>query len=158
MALVMTGARGAVKLSGEIVAFVAGVSVTHENKLDEIPELDRLEVAEYAESGHRCSVSINTIKLAPDAQISGQKVANDGRAYNLDFEADLRQILLQPEMIIEIVDEVPVKDENGNVIDFVETAVYVAFGAKFEGGSGQLDARGMWQGTWNFKCRRGVGI
>jgi hypothetical protein len=158
MSLVITGAKAFIKLSGEALAFAAGVSVTHENKLEEIPELDRLEVAEYAENGHRCSISISSIKLASTAEIGGTKIANNAQFYNLDFADDLRQILLQPEIIIEIVEAVPVRDGNGKIVDFSEKAIYVAYGCKFEGGTGQLDARGIWQGTWNFKCRRGVGI
>lgn len=158
MALVITGARGYVKLSGEAVAFVSGVNVTIENRLEEIPELDKLEVAEYAENGHRCTVSLNTIKLATDAQLGGTKISNSATLYGFDPAEDLRQILLQPEIIIEIVDAIPVLDGNGAVVDFTENAIFVAFGARFEGGTGQLDARGIWQGTWNFKCRRGVGI
>jgi hypothetical protein len=158
MALVITGARGYVKLSGEAVAFVTGVNVTIENKLEEIPELDKLEVAEYAENGHRCSVSLNTIKLASDATFADTKISNSGTMYGFDPAEDLRQILLQPEIMIEIVDALPVRDGKGNIVDFTETPIFIAYGAKFEGGTGQLDARGIWQGTWNFKCRRGVGI
>lgn len=175
MALVITGAKAFIRISGEVLAFASGVSVTHENRLEEIPELDRLEVAEYAENGHRCSISITSLKLAADAGVS-----NSGHDFNLDFDVnkhkyqkvgaaagglftptkdtpqnfkkldsgDINQILLQPEMIIEIVEDVGSS----------EATIYIGYGAKFEGGTGQLDARGIWQGNWNFKCRRGVGI
>lgn len=153
MSLVITGARGLVKLSGDVVLFAGGISVTHENRLKEIPQLDNLEVAEYAESGHRCSVTINSFKLASDASIGGNPISNSAASFSMDYESDLRQILLQGEMIIEIVDEVT--DSNGNIN---EVATYTAFGAKFDGGTGQMDARGIWNGVWNFKARRGTGI
>lgn len=191
MAIVVTGAKAFIRISGEYLAFASGVSVSHENRLEEIAQLDSLEVAEYAENGHRCTVTINTIKLAADASIGGTGVSNSGHDYGLDFDinkhnyqkvgasgalpksslskdtpanfkklqsGDINQILLQPEMIIEIVESVDVKDANGRLVDVTDALVYLAEGAKFEGGSGQLDSRGFWQGSWTFKCRRGTGI
>lgn len=158
MALVITGAKAIVKISGETLAFVTGVSVNQENRLEEIAELDKLEVAEYAENGHRCSITVNTIKLAGDANLGGTAISNIAQSISQDFADDLRKILLQPEMIIEVVETVPVLDGQGNIVDFTENAIYIGYGAKFEGGTGQLDARGVWQGNWTFKCRRGVGI
>jgi len=35
---------------------------------------------------------------------------------------------------------------------------YEMSGVKFSGGSGTLDARGVWQGTWNFQGIRGKGL
>lgn len=153
MAQVITGAKAYIKLSGDLIAFAAGVSVTHENRLEEIPQLDDLEVAEYAENGHRCSVNITSIKLASNASQQ-----NNAASFNLDFNGDIKQILLQGEMIIEIVEAVPTKDASGQITSYSEVGIYTAFGAKFEGGSGQLDARGIWQGAWSFKARRGFGI
>lgn len=158
MALVITGARALIKLSGDVVLFAGGVSVTHENRLEEIPQLDSLEVAEYAESGHRCTLVINTFKLASDAKIGTTKIANSASNFFLDDHNDLKAILLQPEMIIEIVDSVPVRDSKGNIVDYTEVATYKATGAKFEGGTGQVDSRGVWNGVWNFKAKRGTGI
>lgn len=158
MALIVTGARALIKLGGDVFIFAAGVSVTHENRLEEIPQLDMMEVGEYAENGHRCEISINSFKLAPDASIGGQPLANNGNQFLFDDPIELKKILLQPEFIIEVVDTTPVRDGSGNITDYSETAIYVGYGAKFAGGTGQLDARGVWQGNWNFKCRRGTGI
>lgn len=158
MATVITGARALIKLSGDVVAFAAGVSVTHENRLDEIAQLDDIIVGEYAENGHRCSVSIDMFKLTSDAQIGGQSIANSANFYGLNPEDDIKKLLLQPEIIIEIVDEVPVRDANNNIIDYNQAAIYTAYGAKFEGGDGAMDARGVWRGRWNFKARYGVGF
>lgn len=158
MARVITGAKAFVRLSGELVAFATGVSVTQEHRLEEIPQLDNLEVAEYAENGHRCSITLNSIKLASDATLGDRKIANSARFFGMDPEDDIRTLLLQPEMIIEIVESIDVKDAQGQVVDVQEAPIYLAEGCKFEGGSGQVDARGVWTGTWTFKCRRGRGI
>lgn len=158
MANVITGARAFIKLSGDIIAFATGVNVTHEIRLEEIAQLDSLEVAEYAENGHRCGISISSIKLASDASFSGQSIGNAAFQYGLDDPSELKSILLQPEMIIEIVEPVPVRDGQNRIVDYNEVSIYTAFGCKFEGGTGQLDARGVWQGSWNFKGRRGTGI
>lgn len=159
MALIITGARALVKLSGEVILFAGGVSVTHENRLKEIPQLDDLEVAEFAEQGHRCEVTVTTFKLASDASVTGgTKIANSASNFSLDNPTDLKNILLQPEIIIEIIDEVPVRNSAGNITDYMETAIYTAFGSKFAGGSGSVDARGIWTGSWTFKAKRGTGI
>lgn len=158
MANVVTGAKAFIKISGELVAFATGVSITHENRLEEIPQLDSLEVAEYAENGHRCTITLTTIKLASNASVGGQAISNSARDYALDDPKDPKSILLQPETIIEVIEAVPVRDGSGRIVDFQETPIYVGYGCKFEGGSGQLDARGIWQGSWSFKCRRGTGI
>jgi hypothetical protein len=186
MALVVTGAKALIKLSGEVLAFATGVSVDHDNNLEEIPQLDSLEIAEYAENGHRCTISITTIKLAANASLGGNGVSNTATDYGFDYDiarhnfdqtksiasaatgvpndykklksGDINQILLQPELIIEIVEIVPVLDRSGKILDYTEAAIYTGFGAKFAGGNGQIDARGIWQGRWSFKCRRGVGI
>lgn len=159
MAAVITGAKAYLKLSGDVLAFCSGVSVSHDNNLKEIPQLDDLEVAEYAEIGHRCAITVNSIKLASNAQFGGQKVTNSAASFGMDHpNGELKQILLQPEIIIEVVESVGVYDSNGNLVDLQESPIYIGYGSKFAGGSGQVDARGIWQGTWNFKCKRGVGI
>jgi hypothetical protein len=158
MAAVITGARANIKLGGDTVAFAAGVSVTHENRLEEIPQLDNLQIIEYAENGHRCSVTLNFIKLAPDASVSGQSVSNNAADYSLDSLKDPKSILLQPELIIEIVDSTPVRNSQGQITSYRETPIYTAYGCKFAGGTGQLNARGVWEGTWNFRARQGFGI
>lgn len=149
MSLVISGAKAVIRLAGAPFAFAAGVSVTHENRLEEIPQLDNLEVAEYAENGHRCAVTLNSIKLSSDAAINGQAIANNASSWGFDDPSELKKILLQPEFIFEIMETLPSGEE---------VPTYIAYGAKFEGGSGTLDARGVWQGSWTFKCRRGTGI
>lgn len=158
MATVITGARARITLSGDTIAFASGVSITHENRLEEIPQLDNLQILEFAENGHRVSVSINFMKLTSDASVGGQSISNNASDYGLDSIKDPKSILLQPELIIEVVDSVPTRNSAGKITGYTDVPIYTAFGCKFAGGSGQLGARGVWEGTWNFRARYGTGI
>ncbi len=135
MAKVFSGAKGALKINGTKVAFVGSINITEENTLTDIDVLDQLEVAEHAETGHKVSATVNLFKI-------------DGNsAAQLGIRPDnLRDILSQPELTLEVYNSVD---------DRVE---YEMSGVKFEGGSGALDARGVWQGTWNLKARIGKGL
>ena len=150
MALVITGANAKIRYNGDLFAFASGVSVDHEDRLEEIPQLDSLQVAEYAENGHRCTITVNFFKLAPDAvDASGNPIANNASGLGLDDLSDLRVLLLQPLGLIEIVAD----DAAGQ-----ERTIYVGHGAKFQGGNGTCDSRGVWAGSFIWKCLRGVGI
>lgn len=135
MSRVFTGAKAIIKINSEPVAWVSSINVTIENRLEEIPQIDDLLVAEYAENGHRASATISSFKT----------VTNTIESLGLD-PRDYKNILILPELVIEIFNS--------------DTEIIAASleGVKFEGGSGQLDARGVWQGTWRFKARRCRGI
>ena len=142
MAVIATGAKARIIIKtsdqGNIpIAFAASISISHENHLEEIPQLDSLEVAEYAENGHRCSFTVGFFKL----------LEIDSTTYFFD-SSDLTTLLIQPELEFEVISE-----ENGE-----EVILYTMRGVKFEGGSGQVSAEGIWEGEWNFKARRGIGI
>lgn len=135
MSEVLTGSKASLKLNGVKVAFVGGVQVTEENTLTDIDVLDQLEVAEHAETAHKVSFSCNLFKTASNtAQSLGLSPNN------------LRDQLSQGELTMEIYNSVE---------DRIE---YTVSGVKWEGGSGNVDARGVWQGTWNFKGRIGRGL
>lgn len=135
MSKVLTGSKAALKLNGVKVAFVGSVTINEENTLTDIDVLDQLEVAEHAETGHKVSFTCNLFK------IDGNSVSQ------LGIRPDaISDILTQPELTMELFNSVE---------DRVE---YTISGVKFEGGSGTLDARGVWQGTWNFKGRVGAGL
>lgn len=160
MAQVITGAKAMIvfDVGGQIVpiAFAGSVTVTHENKLEEIPQLDNLTVAEYAENGHRCSITINYFKsITTNPQNPSEVSIFDARSLGLDFDNDPRRILLVPELIFYVMDGSALGAEG---IANPNQVYYTAYGCKFEGGSGSIDARGVWQGVWNFKARYGVGI
>lgn len=135
MSRVFTGSKGSLKLNGVKVAFVGSVNINEENTLTDVDVIDQLEVAEHAETGHKCSFSCNLFK------IDGNTAQQLGLSPN-----DIREILSQPELTMELYNSVD---------DRVE---YTMSGVKWEGGSGSLDARGVWQGTWNFKGRIGRGL
>jgi len=135
MSKVLTGSKAALKINGVKVAFIGSVSINEENTLTDIDVIDQLEVAELAETAHKVSFSCNLFK------IDGNSISQ------LGIQPDnLREILTQPELTMELYNSIE---------DRVE---YTISGVKWEGGSGTLDARGVWQGTWNFKGRIGRGM
>lgn len=135
MSKVLTGSKAALKLNGVKIGFVGSVSINEENTLTDIDVIDQLEVAELAETAHKISFTCNLFK------IDGNSIAQLGIQPN-----NLRDIMTQPELTMELYNSVE---------DRVE---YTISGVKWEGGSGALDARGVWQGTWNFKGRIGRGM
>lgn len=135
MSKVLTGSKAALKLNGVKVAFVGSVTVNEDNTLTDIDVIDQLEVAEHAETAHKVSFTCNLFK------IDGNSVSQLGIRPD-----NIRDILTQPELTMELYNSVE---------DRVE---YTISGVKFEGGSGSVDARGVWQGTWNFKGRIGSGL
>lgn len=135
MSKVLTGSKAALKLNGIKVGFVGSVNINEENTLTDIDVLDQLEVAEHAETGHKVGFSCNLFK------IDGNAAKQLGLAPD-----DLREIMTQPELVMELYNSVDDRTE------------YVMTGVKWEGGSGSIDARGVWQGTWNFKGRIGRGL
>jgi hypothetical protein len=135
MSKVFTGSKASLKLNGAKVAFVGSVNINHENTLTDIDVLDQLDVAEHAETGHKVSFTCNLFKVDENA----------ASLLGLD-PANLDDILSQPELTMEVFDRVGDKVQ------------YTMSGVKWEGGSGSVDARGVWQGVWNFKGRRGRGL
>lgn len=135
MSKVLTGSKGALKINGVKIGFVGSVSIQEENTLTDIDVLDQLEVAEHAETGHKVSFSCNLFKIEGNS-VSALGIQPD----------NLRDIMTQPELTMELY----------NSID--ERVEYTISGVKWEGGSGSLDARGVWNGTWNFKGRIGRGM
>jgi hypothetical protein len=135
MSKVLTGSKAALKINGVKVGYVGGVNINEDNTLTDIDVLDQLEVAEHAETAHKVSFSCNMFK------IDGNASAQLGIA-----PSQIRDILTQPELTMELYNTVE---------DRIE---YTISGVKWEGGSGSVDARGVWQGTWNFKGRIGRGM
>jgi hypothetical protein len=135
MSKVLTGSKGAVKINGVKIAYVGGVDITEENTLTDIDVLDQLEVAELAETGHKVSFTCQVFK------VNGQATADLGIA-----PSNLQDILTQPELTMELFNSVE------GIVSYTIT------GVKWAGGSGTLDARGVWQGRWEFKGRVGRGM
>lgn len=135
MSKVLTGSKASIKVNGVKVAFAADVNINQDDQLTDIDVLDQLEVAELAETGHKVSLTINLFKVDENA----------AKNFGLDPD-DINDVLSQPDLTIEVFNRIANKVE------------YVVSGAKFAGGSGSLNARGVWQGTWNFRGVRGRGL
>ena len=135
MSKVLTGSKAALKLNGVKVGFVGSVQINEENTLTDVDVIDQLEVAEHAETGHKISFTCNLFK------IDGNTISQLGIQPD-----DIKAIMTQPELTMELYNTVEDRTE------------YTISGVKWEGGSGSLDARGVWQGTWNFKGRIGRGL
>lgn len=135
MSQVFSGSKGALKINGVKVGFVGSVQVTEDNELTDIDVMDQLEVAEHAETSHKVSFTCNLFK------IDGNSVSQLGIRPD-----NIRDIMTQPELTMELYNSID---------DRVE---YTISGVKWAGGSGSVDARGVWQGTWNFKGRIGSGL
>ena len=138
MAQIFTGAKAVVRINNTDIAFASGVNVNQENTLTDVDILGQLEVAELAETGHRVTFSVNYFKIVnPELAETAQQIGIEQAVL-----ADMRD---QDEFDISIF------DNNNNEI-------YKMSGVKFEGGSGTVDARGLWQGTWNFRAKTGLGL
>ena len=135
MSKVFTGSKGSLKINGVKIAFVGGLNITEDNTLTDVDVIDQLEVAEHAETAHKVSFTVNQFKIDGN---SAQQVGVS--------PTQIRDILSQPELTMEVFNSIDDKVE------------YTVSGVKWEGGSGSLDARGVWQGTWNFKGRTGRGL
>ena len=135
MSKVLSGSKASVKLNGVKIAYASGVNITHENTLTDIDVLDQVEVAEHAETAHKVSFSVNLFKVDENA----------ASLFGLDPD-DINDILSQPELTFEVYNRISDKVE------------YEVSGVKFGGGTGSVDARGVWAGVWNFKGRRGKGL
>lgn len=135
MSKVLTGSKAALKINGVKVGYVGGVNIDETNELTDIDVLDQLEVAELAETSHKVSFSCNMFK------IDGNSTTQLGIS-----PSDIKAILTQPELTMELY----------NTVD--DRVEYTISGVKWGGGSGSVDARGVWQGSWNFKGRIGRGM
>lgn len=150
MSQVITGARGHVKINGQIVGFVGGVNVTIEDTLTDVDVIGQLDVGDLAETAHKCNFSINHFKPT-DGSNSAATLGFDTSATNAAgavAAGNVNTMRNQTEFSVDIV-----RDEDAG-----ETVFFALRGCKSEGGTGQMDARGIWQGTWNFKARQGFGL
>jgi hypothetical protein len=139
MSQVLTGSKAILRINGTPVAFVGGLNINQENTLTDIDVIGQLEVAEHAETGHKVNFSVNYFKVVNPA------IAGTAQQIGIE-QALLSGMRNQAEALVEVVD-----DTTGQVI-------YTLEGVKFEGGSGSVNARDVWQGTWNFKARYGAGL
>jgi hypothetical protein len=133
MSETLSGAKGVLKINGTEVAFVSGVSVDISNTLTDIEVIGQLETQELVETGHKASATINVYKTASNnvAAVFGNDVG------------DLEAIIRQGSAILEVYNQVD---------DRLECVIQ---GVKFESGSGTMDARGVWTGSWTLRGIKG---
>lgn len=148
MAQIMTGARGTVLVDNIKVGFVSGVNVNVEYTLTDVDVLGQLDVGALAETGHKCSGSINFFKVVIPASVDTTAAVNPGVS-----SAEILGITSDdlPSMRDRKAFTIAISDEVGNEVFRME-------GCKIEGGTGAMDARGVWQGTWNFRAQKGYKI
>lgn len=135
MSKVLTGSKAALKINGQKIAYVGGVQINEDNALTDIDVLDQLEVAEQAETGHKVNWSCTVFK------IDGNATAQLGIS-----PTNIRDIMSQPELTMEIYNDVDGRVE------------YTVSGSKWKGGSGSLNARGVFEGNWSWGGRIGRGL
>lgn len=151
MSQVMTGARGHVKINGKIVGFASGINVTVEDTLTDVDVMGQIDVGDLAETAHKCNFSINLFKNVDGSNSAAfigidtsHSVAAGGAVSTGDVQTMRNQVYFDVDVV---------RDEGNN-----EVAFFALRNCKWEGGTGQMDARGIWQGTWNFKAKRGFGL
>lgn len=154
MSQVLTGARGRVRINNRVVGFVGGVNVNVENTLSDVDIMGQMEVGDLAETAHKCTFSINLFKALSDAGVAsgsakGEFIPNTAVAVGIDTSSQANGVLpMRDQAFFDVI----IED------DQTDQPVFILEKCKWEGGSGSMDARGIWQGTWNFKCVRGYGL
>ncbi len=157
MSQVFVGARAQFKISGAVVALASSVNVTVENTLTDVDVLGMLEVADLAETAHKCNFSVNVFKpITSGTSFNGQGAAKNAAGAGIDSsysntpdgvaDGSINDLFRDAGFDCEIVDEI------------TKEIVFKMSGCKYQGGSGSVDARGIWTGTWNFKAIRGIGV
>jgi hypothetical protein len=130
--LVYTGARAIFKLKGEKVAVATGVDVGSNIAYDPVRTLDLLEVYEFAEAQYNATLSCTTVKV----------IGSSPTQLGFFPKIDLMSILLQPELVAELYDNV-----TGQL-------VCVAEGVKPENNTFNVTAGAVVANNLTFVCKR----
>jgi hypothetical protein len=130
--MIYTGARAIFKLAGQSVATATGVDVSSNIAYDPVRVLDMLEVYEFAETQYNASMSCSTVKMI------------GASATQLGFfpHVDLMSILLQPELVAELYDNV------------TRQLVCVVEGVKPENNTFSVNAGQVVANNLTFVCKR----
>lgn len=176
----MTGARGLLKIDGKPVGIMGGINITVEHTLSDVDVLGKIQVGDLAETGHKCNFTVNYFKFFdfdgmqekvekavtdPNTQATFDDTNPYKPAQLLGIESGTVDGLKSRKLFtVEIVDVgldnvYGAKDAEGKPLTTTEdkSVVMKMVDCKLEGGSGQMDARGIWQGTWNFRAMECVG-
>lgn len=151
MSQVLTGARGRVRINNKIVGFISGVNVNREFTLTDVEIMGQIESGDLAETGHKCSFSINAFKAVSDqgtasSSAKGEFIPNSAAAVGIDKSSQAAGVKpMRDQAYFDVI----IED------DQTDKPVFIMERCKLESGSGSMDARGVWQGSWNFKALRG---
>lgn len=147
MAQIFTGARGRVKIKDTVIGFCGGINITAEFTLADVDVLGQLETADLAEVGHKANFSINTFKAFTDVPEGASALTPQQSAFAIGIDTSSPATGVGSMRSQAYFDVIIEDSETGAVVATLERC-------KYEGGTGQMDARGVWQGTWNFRCTR----
>ena len=141
---VLTGGRARVKIGTKTVGYVSGVSVNVDESTVDIEVLDEVTKKEFAHVRHDVDFSINYFRVSSTA---------DNTLIGLGISSDnVTDVLKRATFDCEFIDTGTNTDnpESKTVVKLLDCA--------FQGGSGSVDARGVWSGSMNFKAREAKGL
>lgn len=120
------------KVNGVKVAYASGINITEDDTVLDIDVLDQIYVAELPYVAHKVNFTVNIFKVDSNAAESlGLRPSN--------IDAILSQATLTCEVFDRITNEV----------------LYQMQGVVWTGGTGTVEARNVWTGTWNFRAQIG---
>lgn len=131
-------------IGGAPVAYATGINITEDDSVTDIDVIDQLQVAELAYITHKVSFSVNLIKIdANAAETVGLRPA---------YGSNLSSFLSNTKFTCEVFDSSTYSQASGS-----GSALYLMTGVVFTGGTGTVEARDIWRGTWNFRAQIGGG-
>lgn len=126
MSNVLSGARAIFKISNQQIAYAGSCSFNINHAHQPIDVLDSLAPKEYTETGYTVDFSCNVFRVANQSSV------------NLGIRPRLEEILTQPELTCEIVDN----KSGATILNII--------GVKMISCSGNFDARGVCSENWSF--------
>ncbi|RLG44955.1 MAG: hypothetical protein DRN81_03215 [Thermoproteota archaeon] len=163
MAKIFTGAKAKLLLGEELVGWVSSITVNEENTLTDVDIIGQLEVGDLAETGHKVSATINVFKPVDSsgnlASIFAKNTPLSSLTGNGVTDQSLKDMRNQKDFKLQIQNTAATDNpKTAEVDESLSTYIYTIEKCKYEGGSGTVDARGVWTGTWNIKGIRGSGL
>ena len=167
MSQIFTGARALIKINGVVVGFASGIDVNVDNTLTDVDVMGQLSSGDLAETGHKCDFTVNYFKQAgaadkadalestnqgslidifSAANITGVDTSHTNDKTKGVVAAELSSMRSQKYFDCEIID------------DITNLPVFLMINCKFAGGTGRVDARGIYTGAWKFRALKGFGI
>ena len=131
------GAAVLFQVSGITVGYASGLNITEDDSVVDVDVLGQIYTVEFPYVGHKVHFSVNVFKIdSQTAESLGFRPAGATPSIN--------GLLQQGPFSGQVV------DTSGNVL-------YSFYNVVFTGGSGTIEARDIWKGTWNFRAEIGGG-